>query len=294
MKPLNKIMLWKRDRDRAALRAAFDEATARLAASVVSIANDHMGDKNEMLSRTFGQFQEHINKLMKRKTSLADIAALHDIFKNTDERSEPDLSRADVGYGGKTRRQYEDEAADDEDHRDDDDDNEKDQTNMAAKSLNDIVKRHGFLALAKSINAGAVTLTEEEYTKALVDDCARRGVSFEKAFCDNSAEGLEIRKGRERCRDQAFLKAGQGQLMPIAPTQVSGAAAQDVDGNSGGAYEQLMRMAQRMKEASPERKLSDAQWFESVYNDAANVELKRREREEAHARLPVSGGRIPI
>jgi hypothetical protein len=256
--------------DRAALKAKFDEACARLAVSVKSIANDSsVTDKNMMLSRSFAQFLDHLNTLTKRRTPLADIVALQKIFKNDADRAEPDLSDSDEGYGGRTRRQY----YEDEDRRDDDDDDdEKDKTDMTEKShsLDNIVKRHGFLALAKSVNSGAVTLTEEEYSKALIDDCARRGVSFEKVFCDSSPEGVEIRKGRERCRDTSWAKAGST-FMPLMPTQVGGAAARNVDGKSGGAYEQLMEMARRMKEANPERKLSDAQWFENVYNDPANL-----------------------
>jgi hypothetical protein len=175
--------------------------------------------------------------------------------------------------------------------RDESDDNEKDKTDMTAKShsLDNIVKRHGFVALAKSINAGAVTLTEMEYTQALVDDCARRGVSFEKVFCDNTSEGIEIRKGRERCRDTAFAKAGAG-LMPIAPTQTNSlAAARDVDSDEPDAYQKLVAMAEKMRAAAG-GSMTLAQAFERTYSSPEYKELVDLERRQAHNRLPVTGG----
>jgi hypothetical protein len=280
--PLAKVVLLKRDADRE-LKTKIDHAVACLAKSIQSIVNDPSANTDEMLARSFSQFMQHIGRLTKTRIPLEAVLALHKLFKNTDERAEPDLSRSDEGYGGRTRRQY----YEDEDRRDEnDEDNEKDKTDMTEKSLNDIVKRFGFVALAKSINAGSVTLTEEEYTKPLVDDCARRGVSFEKVFCDNTSEGLEIRKGRERCRDEAFLK---GTLMPIAPTFVGGAAARDVDaGEEGDAYQALVAMAERMRAASPGMKLDEA--FSRTYQDPANAEKARRERIQSRNRLPVTGG----
>jgi hypothetical protein len=239
--PGAKIMLMKRDRN---LKAKCDEATARLAASVKSIVADNSVDKNDMLARTFAQYLNHLDGLMKRRTPLKDIVALKQIFAEARAKN-LDVSVAEAGDDEgmpKNRRRR---------AGDDDDDDEKDKTDMTEKShsLDNIVKRHGFVALAKSINAGAIELTEEEYTKALVADCARRGVSFEKAFCDNSSEGLEIRKGRERCRDTAFAKAGAGALMPLMPTQTNSlAAARDVDADEeGDAYQQLVAMAERMR-----------------------------------------------
>jgi hypothetical protein len=305
MQPSKRI-LWKRDGDHTALRHKLDEATARLAASVVSIAGDRTVDKNAMLARTFGQFQEHVNKLLKRQTPLADIALLHAVFKNDNERSEPDLSDSDAGMPDRRgRRRRDDEAARlasqmdtdaDHDHEDENDDAtddervEKGMRTMESAQLTALFKRHGFETIAKC-NIEKPFLSEFEMTEVGKQEAAARGVSFATLY-----EGsVTLRKAVTSCRDAQWAKAGQGQLMPLMPTQVGGADARDVDaGSEGKAYQQLLAMAQRMKEASPERKLSDAQWFESVYNDPANVELKRREREEAHARLPVSGGRIPI
>jgi hypothetical protein len=65
-----------------------------------------------------------------------------------------------------------------------------------------------------------------------------------------------------RCSGQ-FAKAGQGRLMPLEPTQVFDEAAQDVNANSGGAYDQLMAMAEKIRAASPEMTLAQA--FERTY-----------------------------
>ena len=90
-----------RKRDRAALRAKFDNATACLAKSVQSIIDDPTADKRTMLGRSFGQFLDHCNGLTKRKTSLADVAALHSIFAEARKNLDVSIPKADddEGYG---------------------------------------------------------------------------------------------------------------------------------------------------------------------------------------------------
>jgi hypothetical protein len=281
-----KRILWKRN-DGAALR---DQATARLAASVRSIINDPaVEDKNTMLGKSFVQYLDYLNSLTGTRTSLNDAALLHKIFKNDSERSEPDLSNTNAGMPNRRRRRAGDDDETETERRSREaDEKDKDMTEKS-HSLDNIVKRFGFVALAKSINAGSIALTEAEYTQALVSDCARRGVSFEKVFCDTSSEGVEIRKGRERCRDTAFAKAGAGALMPIAPTFVGGAEARNVDaGEEGDAYQALVAMAEKMRAASPGMKLDEA--FSRTYVSPEARELAELERRQSRNRLPVTGG----
>jgi hypothetical protein len=287
--PLSKILIRKRA-DRVVLRAKVDEATARLAASVKSIVNDpDCKDKNGILAKSFGQFLDHLNVLItKSQTPLKEVTALHEIFKNDNERAEPDLSNTNAGMPNRRRRRAGDDDETETERRSREaDEKDKDMTEKS-HSLDNIVKRHGFVALAKSINAGSVTLTEEEYTKALIDDCARGGVSFEKVFCANTPEGVEIRKGRERCRDEAFLK---GTLMPIMPTQTDSLqAAGDVNSDEPDAYEKLVEMSERMRAASPEMTLAQA--FERTYTSPEVKELAELERRQARSRLPTTGARV--
>jgi hypothetical protein len=315
MKPLN-LFKRKRNNDRVLKVEFFDEATACLAKSVQSIIGDPSANRDEMLARSFTQYLQHVGKLTGTRIPLQAVVDLHKIFGIA--KNDWDLPGGgvddpigDTGGGRRRRRSDDDDAARldaqmdsdadrdrDEDERrgngdraaatDDDEDVEKGMRTMESAHLKALFKRHGFETIAKC-NIEKPFLSEFEMTEVGKQEAAERGISFAELY----ESSITLRKAVEATKYAAFAKAG-ARLMPIMPTQVGGAAARDVDGNSGGAYEELMRMAQRMKEASPERKLSDAQWFESVYNDAANVELKRREREEAHARLPVSGGRIPI
>jgi hypothetical protein len=98
-------------------------------------------------------------------------------------------------------------------------------------------------------------LSETEFTGLIVEHAKRIGSTFEKVYCGSGADGIELRKAVARCRDEAFAKAGV--LMSLMPTQTDSLqAAQDVGGKSGGAYEQLMAMAEKMKAASPELTLA--------------------------------------
>jgi hypothetical protein len=110
MKPLNKIMLWKRNGSRAAaLKTQMDNAVARLAVSVKSIINDPSANKNEMLAKTFGQFLDHCNKLTKRKTSLEDIAKLHAVFDARHKNLDVSISEAGPDEGMPNERDEDDE-----------------------------------------------------------------------------------------------------------------------------------------------------------------------------------------
>jgi hypothetical protein len=99
-----------------------------------------------------------------------------------------------------------------------------------------------------------------------------------------------LRKAVTSCRDAQWAKAGQGQLMPLMPTQVGGADARDVDaGTDGKAYKQLVAMAEKLRAASPEMTLAQA--FERTYTSPEARGLAEQERRDARSRLPTTGGR---
>ena len=166
MKPLNKIMLWKRNGRAAALKTQMDNAVARLAASVKSIVNDPDCDQNEMLGRSFGQFLDHCNGLTKSRTSLSDVAELHEIFKNDSEHAEPDLSDTNAGMPKNRRRRAGDDDDDDADETERLSADEQRKKHMVERSeqLSAMTKKYGVVAIAKSVNNKGAFLTETEMT----------------------------------------------------------------------------------------------------------------------------------
>jgi hypothetical protein len=160
--PLSKIVLRKRNGDRAALKAKFDQATACLALSVQSIVNDPSVDQNAMLGRTFGQYLDHVNKLTKRKTSLADIAKLHEIFDVRHKNLDVSIPKADDDEG------FDTDADDDDDEGESDTGGEstdqleraeramKMENNMKSHSelMSDVVKHYGIVRFCKSVEQG--------------------------------------------------------------------------------------------------------------------------------------------
>jgi hypothetical protein len=151
--------------------AAFAEATARLAMSVNSIANDPDCNKSAMLTKTFAQFQQHLNELMKRKK---DRFGGYPVPDGWMRKNDYDFSVApaddDEGYNNP------DADADDDD--DDDEDNDgshhagdggdtghtgaptenlerladamKGRTTMKSQLMSDVVKEYGITAFCKS------------------------------------------------------------------------------------------------------------------------------------------------
>src|SRR4029077_7560909 len=124
----------------------------------------------------------------------------------------------------------------DNDHEDENDDAtddervEKGMRTMESAQLTALFKRHGFETIAKC-NIEKPFLSEFEMTEVGKQEAAARGVSFAQLY----ESSITLRKAVEATKYAAFAKAGT--LMPIMPTQVGGQAAQNVDGNSGGAYE---------------------------------------------------------
>ena len=171
-----KRLLWKRDGDRAVLKAKLDRAIVALAKSIGSIVADDSVDQNAMLGRTFGQFLAHVNP----RASIQEVAKLHQIFKNDSERAEPDLSNSDAGMPDRRRRRRDDEAArlaaemdTDADHdRDDDEDEdnfEKGESIMESQLI-DLAKRHGWRSVCKNFvdrGIGADVFSETEVTQLL-------------------------------------------------------------------------------------------------------------------------------
>jgi hypothetical protein len=167
-----KRSLWKRN-DGAALRAKFDEGTARLAVSVASIINDPSANKNAMLGRTFGQYLDHVSKLTGRKTSLQDIVALKSIFVGKNLDVSTPKAKDDEGFG------EDDPDRDDESDEGGNDGESKDQLERAERAMKGnnmqthselmsaVVKKYGLTAFAKSVVAGDVHCTESDLCKLI-------------------------------------------------------------------------------------------------------------------------------
>jgi hypothetical protein len=130
-------------------------------------------------------------------------------------------------------------------------------------------------------------VSEHELTKMAEHYAKKANISFAKLY----EQDLELRKAFQATKHAAWAKAGRQQLMPTEPT-FHDATAQDVNDDSGGAYEQLMEMAQRMHAASPER--SVAQHFSAIYTDPKFRDKAARERAQARSRLPITGGKVGV
>jgi hypothetical protein len=140
-----------------------------------------------------------------------------------------------------------------------------------------IMKSAGIAATcAVIVSKGHTTITESELVEAATAVAAERhpnmspAQAFDKVYSDRGEEGQALRKA------VAIAKA-----MPFMPTMVGGVDAthEAIDSTeSSAAYEQLTRMAEKMREASPE--LSAAQAFDRVFTDKRNASLAAK----AHVR----------
>jgi hypothetical protein len=291
--PPSKRILWKRN-GRAALRAKFDEATARLALSVQSIVNDPSVDQNEMLGRTFGQYLDHVNKLTKRKTSLADIAKLHEIFDVRHKNLDVSVSEADDDEG------FENPDADDDDEGESDTGGEstdqleraeramKMENNMKSHSelMSDVVKKYGIVAFCKSVEQGDVRVSEHDLTKLIDEQAKRENTSFVKLFEAQDERGIVLRKAIAAARDAQFLSrtttvskaaAGMPGRATIEPRVTGGRAAQAID-NPKTALEELQSLVDQQRAQNPA--LSESEAWLRVYEHPDNRALALREREE--------------
>jgi hypothetical protein len=139
-----------------------------------------------------------------------------------------------------------------------------------------IMKSAGIGATCAAIVAkGSTSLTELEMVEAATAVAAERhpNMTPAQAFDKIYSEGEEGRLLRSAI---AISKS-----MPVTPTMVGGVDAthEAIDSTeSSEAYEQLTRMAEKMREASPE--LSAAQAFERVFSDKRNASLAAK----AHVR----------
>jgi hypothetical protein len=322
MKPLNKIMLWKRNGDlAAALKTQMDKAVARLAKSVQSIINDDsvsVENKNKMLATSLGQYLHHIGKLTKTPTLEAAVT-VNKIF------AEPSRKNLDVSVG----EAGPDEGMPDERNQSDEDDEEADESSeqrarRAPKEKNMQTRKQEMrklaslspLQLCKRISADndAYDLSEAQVhsvVQCVAKQYARPGESEGSAF-------LRLLSGRDEIANacnaalavaknasmpggfamaaniatRAALRKG-GTLMPLEPLVTGGASAMDVNSDDSEPYQQLMAIAQRMHDASPELTLE--QCFSRAFESPEHRALANKERAQAHARsMALGGGMVPI
>jgi hypothetical protein len=335
--PGARIMLRKRNGDRAALKTKFDQATARLAASVHSIINDPaVEDKNTMLGKSFVQYLDHLNSLTGTRTPLNDAVALHRIFgiaKNDNERSEPDLSDSDAGMPDRRRRRRpDDEAArlasqmdTDADHdRDDDDDEEqrKEKNNMQTRGQ-EMRKLAGLspIEFCKKISTDndAYDLSEEQVcsvVQCVAKQYARPGESEGSAFlrllsgsddvakaCNTALAIAKHQQWQSRTTTMSkaagssshylagdanyFTGSGAPGRATLRPRVTGGAAAQAVN-NPRSALSEIQALVDELR--AQNKTLSASGAFAQVYEDPANADLVRREREENRPTSAAWGG----
>jgi hypothetical protein len=328
--PSKRIMLWKRNGDRAALRAKFDEAARRLARSVQSIVvDDSVTDKNAMLSKSFVQCLDHLNSLTGARTSLNAAVKLQQIFADPRNKN-LDVSIPPASPSDGMPDADEDDREDDEGHFLSGDGGEnggeaterrarrarKGSTMQTRKQEMRKLASLSPLQLCKRISADgdAYDLTEEQVhsvVQCVAKQYARPGESEGSAF-------LRLLSGRDEIANacnaalavaknasmpggfstaaniatRAALRKG-GTLMPLEPLVSGGAAAMDVNSDDSEPYQQLMAIARRMHDASPELTLE--QCFSRAFESPEHRALANKERAQAHARsMALGGGMVPI
>jgi hypothetical protein len=294
------IVLTKRH-DRAALKKEFDKAAVRLALSVKSIiADDTVTDKKEMLSRTFGQALDHLSKLAGVRTSLDAIVKLHQIFgkmpdeDDDDETRTEELSRDADERSGESTEHFHAGGSDDDETTEATDGIESAESAMEknmqthSEMLSAVAKKYGVHALAKSVAAGNVSVSEHELTQLISEQAKREGTSFVKLFEAQDEAGATLRKAIAAARDQQFLSRtttmskaegvpGRATLTPRSSGFSGGGRAQNVDAPKT-ALAALQELVDAQRAANPA--LSESEAWLRVYEHPGNIELALRERAE--------------
>jgi hypothetical protein len=140
-------------------------------------------------------------------------------------------------------------------------------------TLQSIIKQHGVIAFAKMVadDGDAHGLDEETFTRLVTEHAqklypgVRPDQAFAKAFSDQGADGVALRKAHAVIKD----------TMVITPVFVGGAEARDVN-DPKSAMVQLNTLVEEQRKRSPG--MSAAQAFAQVYKD--NPKLAQQEREE--------------
>jgi hypothetical protein len=156
-------------------------------------------------------------------------------------------------------------------------------TTTRAEELSAIAKQYGIAAIAKKVvDDGPGGISEHEMTK-LITEAAQRAwpelrpaAAFSKMYCGDEL----LRRAVNACKTFDV----QPPQLRVAPSQVGGAAAQDVD-DATDALAQLEALAAALRRQYPE--LTREKAFAKVYTDPANVELVKRERFENRPRAAV-------
>jgi hypothetical protein len=255
--------------------AAMNNALKRLAVSVNSIVNDPDCNKSAMLTKSFMQFQEHLNELSR---------------KNLDVSIPP--AEDDEGYDNPDR------ATDDDEPTDNDG---ADPNGAPTKHLNDLVEQldkqqkdqtmRDPMRKLKSLDAvrickqmvaeeDAHSISEHDLV-AMVDNYAKaHSTTFAKLYEAQDDTGLAIRKAVDIAKHAGFgVSSPYLKAATLAPKQVGGADARSVD-DPRSALDQINDLIAEQRRQHPELELSDAQWFARVYSDPANRDIAKRERAE--------------
>jgi hypothetical protein len=155
----------------------------------------------------------------------------------------------------------------------------KERTTMTrSEELGAIAKKFGLTTLCKAlVEDGPRGISEHELTKLIGDNVERRSgessaQAFSRAFMANDDDGLLLRQAVNACKG---FDVQPPPRLRVAPLQVGGSTAQDVD-NPNDALRILEELAAKLRAAHPE--LSKSQAFSKIYTDPNNAALVRQER----------------
>jgi hypothetical protein len=140
--------------------------------------------------------------------------------------------------------------------------------NTMSTSLGDILKTYGATRICKHIcEVGKTGYSEFDLVDALTKHAAEQfNLPGDRAFA-------KLYESEESVRRACNIAA---KSMPVTPTMVGGPDAMfDAVDNTeqSEAYAQLVSMAEKMRAASPELRLSAAQAFDKVFTDPKNAAL---------------------
>jgi len=147
--------------------------------------------------------------------------------------------------------------------------------------LQAIAKEFGVARLAKLLVAenNAHSITEHELTKLIDDEAQKTRKAGERpatAFARfySAPENLELRKAVQISKGTSDSPYPYPRLLDVQPTFVGGKDATDVNNDGSKAYEQLVAMAEELRQRSPT--LTPAQAFERIFTEQANSALAAR------------------
>jgi hypothetical protein len=149
------------------------------------------------------------------------------------------------------------------------------------EKLKAIAKRYGGVAtIAKGMltDNDAYGVTEFEFTEMMKAEAARRGVPFEKYFCDPA--NIDIRRAHQLTKNVPVAKDSLLRPVMVEPVSVE-TGRTDTESDAEEAYAQLMQMAEELAASGKYQSVASA--FAALFQDQRNAELAAKAHKRPNA-----------